>query len=397
MAKKTRLVLSWLLCIPRFPSICKGELEETVPMPSPVKIAAIAAVPVLCLGLLWALWPSAVEDPVSAMPAEAAQEAGASPTEPAPAILSFARPGRGPLEVFGPCYRVTRGNDALLPSLPEAQTDCFAMFEGGMDLIDFSNRPAEEPVYIRIAGKPQSRHSITLPPGDNVVEIDGTFDVLLTGTLGTSTVLALPGISTIDMTMRQEGSDVVIQTIQGRVRLIDQTGGTGEEGFISQILLRGGAIVERAQIRVQSVVAQGTPNDDIIRDTDSDDVIYPGLGNDRITLLGGENRVHYEGGDDSITSAGDREALNRLYIPFNRAEASVFPSEDGRDVLVETPVGTVKLELQLFYPLGDPSVPIQEVNFLDGPVDEEGIRFLAETYRDSQNEQAVGERSRLRD
>lgn len=364
-------------------------------MPSPVKIAAIAAVPVLGLGLLWALWPSSAADPASTPPSEVAQEAGTAPQ--APAILSFARPGRDPLEVFGPCYRDTRGNDALLPSSPEAQTDCFAMFEGGMDLVDFSNRPGEEPVYIRIAGKPQSRHSITLPPGDNVVEIDGTFDVLLAGALGTSTVLALPGISTVDMTMRQEGSDVLIQTIQGRVRLIGQTGGTGEEGFISQILLRGGAVVERAQIRVQSVVAQGTPNDDIIRDTDSDDVIYPGLGDDRITLLGGENRVHYEGGQDSITSAGDRGALNRLYVPFNRAEASVFPSEDGRDVLVETPAGTVKLELQLFYPLGDPNVPIQEVNFLDGPVDEEGIRFLAETYRDSQNEQAVGERSRLRD
>ena len=361
-------------------------------MPFPTKIAlsvlgAGTALTVALLVLGGDDTPTSVPEPV----------ASAAPVEPAGPLLSFDRGDGTALAVMGPiCYEDTRGNDVLIFPQKDTETDCYVLRQGGSDLLDFSQRGEDDPVFISIQGQRDSHQTIMLGAGDSVVEMTGITNARISGSLGQDSVLSLPTLTTIDLNLRQEGNDAIITTPTGTIVLVGQTVGTGQEGFIARLLLRGGVMLERSQIRVQSVVGQGTAGNDIIRDTDSDDVIYPGLGDDHITLLGGRNRVHYEGGNDRINSSGDRESHNTLYIPFTKGEVLVRPSDDGRDMLIETPNGTVRMELQLFYPLGDRRVPFQTVAFNDGPLDEEAVRFLSETYQAQQATTSTTERARVR-
>lgn len=312
-------------------------------------------------------------------------------------ILSLTRPDRDPFNVYGPvCYQDGRGNDTLIASTPESQTDCFTFRNGGNDLIDLSGKTENEPVLIAINSSSPARQTVRLGPADDYIEFQGDFDATIDGAPGQDTVLSLPQVTTVDLRFRQSGGNVILMTPRGEITLVNQAVGSGLDGVISHILLRHGQVLGRSQIRVQSVVGQGTPGSDMIRSTTNDDIIYPGLGDDVITLLGGENRVHYEGGNDTITSSGDEGAYNSLFIEYPRAEVDIDVVNQGRDVVFVTQDGTVTLSLQLFYPVGDPRVPIQEIVFVDGPVTDEEIRFLIEIEEQESNRGSVDDRMRIR-
>lgn len=331
--------------------------------------------------------------PVGGMEPVASAPVASAPAGP---LLNFRRPDGSVLSVMGPdCYADTRGNDVLLHPSAQTQTDCFVLNKGGADLLDISRKTADEPVYVHVVGQPSASQTVVLGAGDNVVVADGPVRLRLSGAAGQNTILSLPNLSTVDINFRQRGDDVAIAIPGGEITIARQSGNTGS-GIVSQIMLQGGMVLERSQIRVQSVVGQGTPGNDVIRDTDSDDVIYPGLGDDTITLLGGRNRIHYEGGNDRINSAGDRPSHNTLFVPFSRSEVSVRRSEDGRDVVLVVPSGTIRLDLQMFYPVGDPRNPIQSVVFLDGPVDEAFIRQAALDFQDTEIAPETLDRSRVR-
>lgn len=332
------------------------------------------------------------EEPAPVVASVAVEDTATAPAGP---LLSYTRPDGSIFEVMGPvCYEDTRGNDVAVHPSDLTQTDCYVLKNGGRDLLDLSRKNGE-PVFIRVVGQRDSYQSFVLGPGDHVIEVDGTTNMRISGGAGANTVLALPNLTTVDLRFRQQGDDVLVETPRGTLVLARQTG-TSNQGPVGSILLRGGVVLERSQITVQSVVGQGTPGDDLIRGTDGDDVIYPGLGNDRITLLGGRNRVHYEGGNDRVNSSGAADSHNTLYIPFLREEVIIRPSDDGRDILVETPLGIAQMELQLFYPVGDKRVPIQSLVFVDGPIDEATIRALADTFEGNVAAEGATERSRVR-
>lgn len=312
-------------------------------------------------------------------------------------ILVLERPENTPLEIFGPeCYEDGRGNDALVATLPQAQTDCFAFRNGGNDLVDLSDRAADSPVLIAINGSQNSRQTIRLGGADDYIELQGEYNATIEGVNGQNSVLALPQITTIDLRFRQQGANVILSTPRGEVTLVRQAIGSGLEGPISHLILRDGKILGRSQIRVQSVVGQGTPQNDLIRSTNNDDIIYPGLGNDTITLLGGQNSVFFEGGMDSITSSGEGEAFNTLYIERPREEVAIDVTNQNRDIVLSMPEGSVTLRLQAFYPLGDPRVPVQRIVFMNGPISDEELRFLIEIEDENINNGVVDDRIRLR-
>lgn len=362
-------------------------------MPFPTKTAlalvglgAAAAVGVTVLG------GSSVEE----VPETVASVVDSATQAPAGPLLEYTRPDGSVLRVMGPvCYEDTRGNDVAVYPSEGTESDCFVIQNGGRDLVDLSRKTADESVFVRILGRPESYQSLVLGGGDHVIEVDGGTNLRISGATGEGTLLSLPNLATVDLRFRQQGDDVLVETPTGTIVLAKQTG-SSSSGPIGSILLRGGVVLARDQIRVQSVVGQGTPGDDMIRGTANDDVIYPGLGNDSITLLGGNNRVHYEGGEDRINSAGSDDSSNTLYIPFLREEVQVRPSDDGRDMLVETPAGTARLELQMFYPIGDARLPIQSMVFNDGPISQEGMRALAETYEGNAADANAVDRGRVR-
>lgn len=364
-------------------------------MPFPTKAALLVlGVGVSAgLGLVVFGGSDAPSVPVASVDVASAQQAPVNST-----LLDFPLPGGGSLPVRGPvCYEDTRGDDVIVHPSENTQTDCFAFVNGGRDLLDVARRTEQEPVYVRVRGTLDSYQSLVFGQGTSVVEVDGATNFRLSSPSGGSVVLALPEMTTVDIQLRQQGDDVLIDTGRGTITLVRQAL-PGSQGLVSHIVLRGGEIVERSQIQVQSVIGQGTPGDDLIRDTDEDDVIYPGLGNDTITLLGGRNRVHYEGGNDRINSSGDRPSSNTLFISYPRSGVRVRASDDGRDIWIDTPVGRVRLELQLFFPQGDKRVPVQGVVFQDGPVTEAELRSAALSYQvDNETMDADDvERQRLR-
>jgi len=167
-------------------------------------------------------------------------------------------------------------------------------------------------------------------------------------------------------------------------------------GVIARIVLAGGEVVERSQMRVQAVVSQGTDGDDVIVDTENDDSVFPKLGNDTITLKGGKNMIRYVGGDKTIVSEGTPGTENSVHFDINRADVVITPSEDGRDVLVTTPQGNLLLSLQMFHPVDDPRLPVQRLVFKDIALDAAGIRFAAELYQESRSSVDQEDRARLR-
>jgi Ca2+-binding RTX toxin-like protein len=383
----------------------------------PTKIVAgVCAVGAVCGAAWWfvASGPDTVPSAIDAAPAlvegvdpgpVASQDGagalvaggGVAPSAPAAKpVLSFPRAGMPALDVFGPCYDDTRGNDVLITSNPKAATDCFVLRNGGRDMIDLSGRGGSQPVYIRISGKEQSSQTLVLPDADNVIEVDGFFEMRISGVRGRENILALPALARSDIGMFQEDLDVVIRTNSGTIRLVRQAEGDGLNGIVSRILLRGGDVVERSQIRVQATVGQTTDGNDTIMDTDNDDSIFPKLGDDTITLRGGKNLILYEGGNKTISSFGDQPAVNSIHFSISRSEVVIMPSEDGRDVILETPQGRLLLALQMFHPIDHPRLPIHGLVFSDLKLDAAGIRFAAEMHQESKSSVDQEDRARLR-
>lgn len=378
-------------------------------MPFPTKIAAVALAACVtgAIGVTgW--WLVSGEDtavpsgtavattPASDMPASDQPPSTSVAVQGGKPLLSFPRPGQAPLDVFGPCYDDTRGDDVVSASDPKGQTDCFVLRRGGRDFLDLARKPADSGAYIRVAGKERSSQTLILGDADNVLEIDGDFDVRISGPKGRENVLVLPELSRTSISFLQENTDVIVRTVSGSLRLVGQAEDGGQNGVIARIVLAGGEVVERSQIRVQAVFAQGTDGNDTINDPDADDSIYPKLGDDVIFLGGGNNRILYEGGNKTISSAGDMASSNSIDFNLAREDVVIMPSEDGRDVVIETPVGRLTLLLQMFHPIEHPRLPIHELRFKGTSLDAAGIRFAAEQFQESRSSVDQDDRARLR-
>lgn len=307
------------------------------------------------------------------------------------------RPNADDMNIYGPeCYKDGRGNDTLFSGMPEANVDCFVFVQGGDDLINFTQRTDD--VFIGIGARDPSRQSVEVGTGDVYLELKGDHNLTLSSRGEKNIVLAIPDLAVEDISFDQSGVNLTVITPRGKIFLVNQLKGRGDSGPVSEIVLSGRRVLENDQIRVRSVVGQGTPDNDDILDTDGDDVIYPGSGDDRITLRGGENRVHYEAGNDTIFSNGASEnPKNTLFLPFNREDVGFETDQARRDLLLLTPNGeTVRLALQIFYSEGDKRVPIQEVVFTDGPVSEGQLRFLLEVAEQAAGSVDRGARENIR-
>lgn len=307
------------------------------------------------------------------------------------------RPNADDMKIYGPeCYKDGRGNDTLFSNMPEAGVDCFVFLNGGDDLINFTQRT--EDIFIGIGARDPARQSIEVGSGDVYLEIKGDHNLTLSSDGEKNIVLSIPDMAVEDISFEQSGINLKVVTPRGEIFLVDQLRGKGDIGPVSEIVLSGRRVLKNDQIRVRSVVGQGTSRNDDILDTDGDDVIYPGAGDDKITLRGGENRVHYEGGNDTVFSTGVSENPNNtLFLPFGREDVAFETDKARRDLLIITPEQeTVRLALQIFYSDGDKRVPIQQVVFSDGPVNETQLRFLLEIAEQSAGRVDRGVRENIR-
>ncbi|SDZ44095.1 Hemolysin-type calcium-binding repeat-containing protein [Jannaschia faecimaris] len=118
----------------------------------------------------------------------------------------------------------------------------------------------------------------------------------------------------------------------------------------------------------------GTAGDDNIAGTNNDDVIHGGTGNDTIVGNLGDDHIIYSGGDDFI---GRSNRGNDTLDLSAYAATDVTFSIAGHDVLIETPDGTIELEYQVRYELGNAQSNIKEIVFADGTLDAAGIQGRA--------------------
>jgi len=289
------------------------------------------------------------------------------PSEPELLVTSMF--GHGEIRVIGPCYKGTRGNDIFPPEGAPA-SDCYDMMSGGRDYLDV--RDMDRRVYVRAS---EGTDTIYLGSGDDVIDVRGNFELVIDAGGGYN-ILHFPGLDIPDVSFRVDGEDIVLEGKRGSVRMLRQFPREGEAAPIQEIVFENRSLSE-SEIYLKSVDGQATDGDDILTGTPGDDVIYPGLGNDRISLLEGDDVVFYEGGNDTIMGSYEGLGFDTLSLPF-RMDEVYLDQVDNRDMLIITPAGTITLQFQLFFEIGDERTNIERFVFRDGVYADEDLRWMLE-------------------
>lgn len=265
--------------------------------------------------------------------------------------------GVGEVKVAGPCYEGTRGND-VLPPPGKLPSDCYSLMSAGRDYLDA--RSVQDDVYLRVS---EGSDSIFLGDGDDIIEVRGSFEIVLDAG-GGDNVLSLPGLDVPDVALRVDGEDIVLEGKRGTIRMRRQYPREGDAAPIQKLIFQD-RVLNASEIYTKAVDGQATDGSDILTGTPGDDVIYPGRGDDRITALEGNDSIFYEGGNDRIMGSFEGAGVDTLSFPFRRSEVQVSAVAD-RDMRIDTPLGSVTLEFQIFFPVGDERSNIERFIFKDG-------------------------------
>ncbi|SDZ44113.1 hypothetical protein SAMN05444004_114116 [Jannaschia faecimaris] len=178
------------------------------------------------------------------------------------------------------------------------------------------------------------------------------------------------------MSFSVSGHNVIVTTPDGTVELDYQVryGIGNTRSNIEEIIFSDGTLDE-AGIHGRAISDQGTAGDDAVTGSYQNDTIEAGLGDDTIRAHSGDDFVFYGGGNDVIhrSNAG----FDTLDLSGYQA-AEVSFSVDGHDVLIQTADGTIELDYQVRYDLGDSRLNIEEIVFADATLDEIGIRDRVE-------------------
>ncbi|WP_139204742.1 calcium-binding protein [Jannaschia helgolandensis] len=212
--------------------------------------------------------------------------------------------------------------------------------------------------------------------GDDVVVYEGGNDFVHRSNGGFDT-LDLSVYAASEVSFSVSGHNVLVATPDGTIELDYQVryavGDTRSN--IEQIVFSDDTLDE-AGIHGRAISDQGTTGDDVVTGSYQNDTINAGLGNDEVRAYSGDDFIFYSGGDDVIhrTNAG----FDTLDLSTYQA-ADVSFSVDGHDVLIQTADGTIELDYQVRYDLGDSRLNIEEIVFADGVLDEVGIRDRVDT------------------
>lgn len=194
-------------------------------------------------------------------------------------------------------------------------------------------------------------------------------------------VLDLRAFSYDDVTFSISGHDVVIETISGSVRLEYQVRYEvgHERSNIESIRFADGIVISEAQVKARALSDQSSDGSDSIVGTIQADTFYDGLGNDTISGGGGNDVFVFHAGNDVIVGRLTANAgFDTLDLSDFTADELTF-SASGYDVLVSTPVGTIRLEYQSRYAIGHERGNIESILLADGVVlDDSTIRFRSQ-------------------
>jgi Ca2+-binding RTX toxin-like protein len=228
----------------------------------------------------------------------------------------------------------------------------------GQDYLDA--RSVSEDVYVRVS---EGTDSVYLGEGDDIIEVRGSFDMVLDAGSGDN-VLALPGLDVPDVSLRVSGEDIILEGKRGTILMRRQYPRSGESAPIKQMIFRNRTLYA-SDIYTKAIDGQATDGDDVLTGTPGNDVIYPGRGNDKISALEGDDAIFYEGGNDIIMGSLEGVGEDTLSFPFNRSEVQVTSVGD-RDMKIITPRGSVTLQFQVFFPVGNDRSNIEKFIFKDG-------------------------------
>jgi hypothetical protein len=295
-------------------------------------------------------------------------EASISPSEEPASIPSLAVAsvvGMGIVNVIGPCHEGTKGND-VFPLRSAALSDCYFMTSDGRDLLDASK--FDGPVFVKVSS---GFDSIVLGDGDDVIEVRGNFNVIVDAGTGFN-VMSFPGLDIPDVSLRVEGEDILVEGKRGSLRMRRQFPREGVAAPIQRIVFDDGSL-EAGEIYLRAIDGQATDGDDVLTGTPQNDIIYPGLGNDRISALEGDDAIFYEGGNDVIMGSFEGVGFDTLSLPYSSSQVT-FAAVNNRDVIITTPSGSVTLQFQIFFPVGDARSNIDQFIFKDGVFSDGEVR-----------------------
>lgn len=280
--------------------------------------------------------------------------------------------GLGDIHVNGPCFEGSRGNDVFPPE-GFGVSDCYNLTSDGRDYLD--TRSFSDGVYVRVSN---GSDSIFLGDGDDIIDIRGGFEVVIDAGSGFN-VINFSGLDVPDIDLRVEGEDIILEGKRGSIRMRRQYPREGAPAPIQMMVFEGSSL-NASEIYLKAIDGQASDGNDVLTGTPGDDVIYPGLGDDVISALEGDDAIFYEGGNDTIMGSFEGVGHDTLSFPFAFNEVQ-FREVDNRDLKVFTPFGSVTLQFQIFFPLGDERGNIEEFIFTDGIHSDEQVRSAASAGR----------------
>ncbi len=169
--------------------------------------------------------------------------------------------------------------------------------------------------------------------------------------------------------------DVFIDTPDGTIELDYQVRyDVGDaRSNIENIIFSDGTLDE-AGIAGRAISDQGTDGDDVINGSYVSDTISSGAGNDVINAWYGDDTIVYTSGDDVITGHGSFVNYGNDTLDLSNYTADQVSFRIvGHDVFIDTPDGTIELDYQVRYDVGDARSNIENIIFSGGTLDEAGI------------------------
>ena len=220
--------------------------------------------------------------------------------------------------------------------------------------------------------------------GDDVIAYSGGDDVIH----GSSTTSINSGHDTLDLSaytasdvsFTASGHDALIETPDGTITLEYQL--RYEEGHARgniEAIIFSDTTLDEAAIHARALADQASDGDDLVQGTIQDDTFYDTAGNDTLTGGDGDDLFVYQSGNDVI-GGSNATAVN---TGADTLDLSAYSASEvrftvsGHDALVVTPDGTIELDYQMRYEVGNARSNIETIIFADITLDEAAIRARA--------------------
>lgn len=203
--------------------------------------------------------------------------------------------------------------------------------------------------------------------GDDIIKYSFGNDLISSGNTGDDT-LEMWRYSSREVHFEIIGDNILITSADGSVLLEDQIKfDIGHSASNIETIWFSDSNFSEWMIRQQAVWDQSTTGSDSVLGTNFSDIIYDNEGNDTITAKGGDDEIYYNSGDDVIAGGLENLGTDTLYLSEHRADDVIF-SVDGNDILVSTSAGSIRLQQQIEWDIGNANSNIEFIEFEFGAV-----------------------------